>query len=82
MAAPHVRLEAAMKWIPFLLLCGACTPAYQSQVIVVTPYANGQATVDLHARLGTLDKNAPDALAALLKRYKLAEANVELQHGN
>ena len=67
-----------MKWFVLLALAGCCSPAYQSQLVVVTPYENGQSTVDLHARLGTIDSKSTEALQELLKRYGLKAAEVKV----
>lgn len=65
--------------VPFLLLCGGCVPDYQSQLVVVTPYENGEATVDLHARLGTIKGTSRAAIEELLARYRLQPNSITVK---
>ena len=66
------------------LMCGiffftGCMPAYQSMVIVVTPYENGQTTIDLHARLATVTGMTPDVFQKILSDFGLTSATVKVQ---
>jgi len=65
--------------VPFLFMCGGCVPDYQSQMIVVTPYANGESTVDLHARLGTIKGTTRAAIEEILAKYHLQPNSITVK---